>query len=53
LPGKKVSRNHHHNDRQTGAECYRYQQAFHPFMLASDPADVVSPAQRNSRYPWH
>jgi hypothetical protein len=49
LPSKKVSRNHHRNDRQTGAERYGYQQALHPFMLANGLADVVSPAQRNSR----
>jgi hypothetical protein len=49
LPSKKVSRHHHHNDCQAGAECYDYQQTFHPLMLANGMADVVSPAQRNFR----
>jgi hypothetical protein len=49
LPGQKASRDHHHNDRQTRADHYYYQQRLHPFMLASGLADVVSPANRNLR----
>jgi hypothetical protein len=29
-----------HNDRQTGAECYRYEQTLHPFMLAAEPIQL-------------